>query len=74
MNSSSPRDLEIRHIALALARADDEYRGFKPFPEPPLDADPDWYHDNVEGWPWYLHMAERLLTQPNLRAILQNAT
>ena len=74
MNSSSRRDLEIRHIALALARADDEYRGFAPFPEPPLDADPDWYHDNVEGWPWYRHMAEKLLTQPNLRAILQNAT
>ena len=74
MNSSSPRDLEIRHIALALARADDEYRGFKPFPEPPLDADALWYYDNVDGWPWYRHMAEKLLTQPNLRVILQNAT
>lgn len=30
MNSSKPRDIEIRHIALALARADIEYRGFEP--------------------------------------------
>lgn len=74
MNSSSPCDLKIQHIALALARADDEYRDFDPFPEPPLDADADWYHDNVEGWPWYQHMAERLLTQTNLHAILQNTT
>lgn len=74
MNSSSPCDRKIRHIALALARADDEYRGFYPFPEPPLDADADWYHDNVDGLPWYRHMAERLLTQINLHAILQNTT
>ncbi len=66
--------LETRHIALALARADNEYRGFEPFPEPPLDADAAWYHDHVDGWPWYKHMAERLLTQPNLCAILQNNT
>lgn len=72
MSNSSARDLKTRHIALALARADDEYRGFDPFPEPPLDADADWYHDNVEGWPWYQHMAERLLTQTNLHAILQH--
>tara|TARA_R110000868_G_scaffold9620_1_gene47509 strand:- start:18246 stop:18455 length:210 start_codon:yes stop_codon:yes gene_type:complete len=61
-------------IALVLARADDEYRGFEPFPEPPPDADPDWYYDHVDGWPWYRHMAERLLTHPNLRAILENNT
>jgi hypothetical protein len=68
------QDLKTRHIALALARADDEYRGVEPFPVPPLDADALWYHDNVDGWPWYKHMAERLLTQPNLCAILQNNT
>ena len=74
MSGSKSPDLEIRHIALALARADDEYRGFEPFPEPPPDADADWYHDNVEGWPWYRHIAEKLLTQPSLRAILENNT
>jgi hypothetical protein len=74
MSGSKPRDIEIRHIALALARADDEYRGFEPFSEPPLDADADWYHDNVDGWSWYRHMAEKLLTQPSLRAILENNT
>ena len=74
MSGSKSPDLEIRHIALALARADDEYRGFEPFPEPPLDADADWYHDNVEGWPLYKHMARALLTQTNLHAILQNTT
>ena len=68
------QDLKTQHIALALARADDEYCGFEPFPEPPLDADATWYHDNVEGWPWYKHMAEAVLTQTNLRAILQNNT
>jgi hypothetical protein len=63
MRGSSARDLETRHIALTLARADDEYRGFEPFPEPPQDANSDWYFDNVEGWPWYNHMAEAVLTQ-----------
>ena len=63
---------QVTRIAFVLARADDEYRGFEPFPEPPKDANSDWYFDHVDGWPWYLHMAERLLTQFHLHAILQH--
>lgn len=50
-----------KHIALILAQADCEYRGFPQPLLPPDGVASDWYHDNIDGWPWYIHMAERVL-------------
>jgi hypothetical protein len=48
-------------IAYTLYKADDEYRGFGFPANPPKDANYDWYFENIEGWPWYFHMAEKVL-------------
>ena len=51
----------IERVALALARADDQYRGFEPFAQPPPNANSDWYYDNISGWSWYCYLAQQVL-------------
>ena len=51
----------VEKLALVLARADVEYRGFDPLDQPPLEINSDWYYNNVEGWPWYCYLAEQVL-------------
>ena len=50
----------IQKTAWTLAQADVEYRGFEPLPRPPLDADSEWYHLNIDGWSWYCYLAEQV--------------
>ena len=52
---------KIEEIAYILCKADNEYRGFNLTSERPLNVDSDWYFDNIDGWPWYMHMAEDVL-------------
>lgn len=44
-----------------------EYRGLEPCAVQLPTSTSDWYFENIDGWPWYVHMAEqvaaRLITQ-----------
>jgi hypothetical protein len=43
--------------------ADNCYRGFDPVANPPENVDRNWYHENIDGWPWYMYMAECVITK-----------
>ena len=49
---------QIHQMALTIARADNEYRGYNHAGLPDFEQPMSWYSNHVESWAWYCYLAE----------------
>lgn len=49
---------QIHQMALVLAKANNEYRGYNHAGLVDIEQPMSWYSNHVESWDWYCHLAE----------------